>query len=593
MASPPRRFPGDSATPPQQTPVGFAERPDLSSVHRFGDDEYREIKASNEVVIDPDGGGDYRSWEAWRRSSPRSFQRPVCVTFRKGVWHDVPNPRAKEGAIFPGEVPGTGKVVLSSDGDLPPQSEYSSDLSVVPSSASRIYPSQRGELAWFMTPGGRSQALWGFRDNDRDVWFRGLYTEQREGHGNARGMYHMGMPSDASKFVENVQFDRTMWKGQDMSNNRETRKVGFLCGNRIAVFDSYLYNLNAGDSAAAVSAALFGLAGGPWLVYNTHLEAMGHAAYIDGGPTLPASDMLGHDGVFAYCHAYKPLSWHTARFPDYRPKTFFENAGGTRMMIYRTLMENHLAAIDTQPGINVKNKYGPGTRPPGPHRLGPGFHSNDTIVQECWMRRVKEPFSIAGDGYIQRVSIVDVVSEQLGINAEFGRQNYFLVDIGKALEQGVVSPQMVFIEGLTLANATAHWAFHFARGDAGNRPLDSLVLRNSILPKTRYGPYSTTRGGDGAIGRDMTARHDGRSNVIIGGDPRQYTSVRGMFRGCTFPPTEEGLYRDPENGDFRIHPRHRSAGTGAEGRSDPGGADAVIEAIGIRGSVVASRELTP
>ena len=49
---------------------------------------------------------------------------------------------------------------------------------------------------------------------------------------------------------------RTIWKGQDMANGRETRKVGFLCGNRIAVFDSYLYNLNSGDSAAAVSAAV-------------------------------------------------------------------------------------------------------------------------------------------------------------------------------------------------------------------------------------------------------------------------------------------------------------------------------------------------
>lgn len=283
--------------------IGFAERPDLSSISRFLDAEYLSTKASNEVVIDPAGGGDYRSWEAWRRAAPASFRRPVCVTFRKGVWHEVPDPPVKQGAIFPGDVPGTGKVILSTDGDVPVQSVFdSSDLTRAPTATSRVYPSQMGELAWFRTPAGNAQALWGFRDNDRDIWLRGIYTEQVAGSRNARGMWHLGMPSDSSKFVDNVQFDRTMWKGQDMSNNIETRKVGFLCGNRIGVFDSYIYNLNAGSSAGAVSSALYGLAGGPWVVWNTHLEAMGHCLYIDSGPNLPAADMLGHDGVVAYCH---------------------------------------------------------------------------------------------------------------------------------------------------------------------------------------------------------------------------------------------------------------------------------------------------
>ena len=573
--------PGSDGTPDPS--YDSAQRPDVSTIQRFLDSEYQTIKAANEVVIDPTGGGDYGSWDAWQRASPASFRRPVCVTFRKGMWHPLPN-GGGTGRIFPGAVPGTGKVILSTDGALPEQSPYSAALAEAPSPSSRVYPSQLGELAWFETPNATNHTIFGIRDNDVDVWFRGIYHKQFEGVANTRGFWSMETPADSSKFCERIQWDRCMFKGQDMSNNRETRKGGYIAGRNIGFFDCYIHQLNAGQNPV-VAAAIFPTSGGPFVLWNTHLEAMGHCVYVDAQQTLPAADMLPRDGVVAYCHLYKPASWHTAGFPDYRPKTFFEVSSGSRLMLYRCLMENGLASVDGQPGINLKNKY------PG-HHLGAAHKSEDIVVQECWMRRVKEPFSISGVADIRRLEIKDVVCERLGKRAGFGNANYFLVDVVRSVEGGQPSPAQVHIEGLTLADADASWAYHYS--GTPSALMNDGVLRNSLLPDTQWGPYSTTQGGDGAINDRIGTGHDGRGCVLVGASPSNFDQVPGMFDGCTFPADETGLYRgDADNGDWRLNPEHPSAGSGVEGYTNPGGAEAVTDAIGTRGVLVASLEVTP
>ena len=208
------------------------------------------------------------------------------------------------------------------------------------------------------------------------------------------------------------------------------------------------------------------------------------------------------------------------------------------------------------------------------------------------MRRVKEPFSVLGTGNIGRVTIRDVVCERLGKRAGSGNQNYFLVQVVRSREGGQPSPVQLHIEGLTLADAQAAWAYQYA-GDPAT-VINDGVLRNSILPHTDWGPYSTTQGGDGAVNDRIGPDHDGRACIIIGGAPQNFDQVPGMFGGCSFPPNEDGLYRgDADDGDWRLDPSHPSAGSGVEGYTDPGGADAVVDAIGIRGSRVASLEVTP
>jgi len=572
--------------------VGQAQRPNLSSISRFLDAEYTSIKASNEVVIDPGGGGDFLTWEAWKTAAPASWNRPVCVTFKKGVFHTLPSGPA-EGRIYPGDVPGTGKVIITTDGTLPTQSAFSSDLSVKPSTSSRIYPSQIGECAWFETPNSTNHTIFGLRDNDRDIWFRGIYSFQNQAVANSRGFWNSATPSSSAGFMTDVQWDRCMFNGGNINRNLELRKSGAFNGRRIGMFDCYIHNLNAGPQSTAVSNATFGQAVQEWVVWNSHLEAMGASCYVDSGITLPASDMLARDGAIAYCHMYRPLSWHTSPPSDYRPKTFYEPTCGDRLMLYRTLMENGLQSIDGQPGINMKNKYGIGDPTPGsPHALGEGFHSYDLIVQECWMRNHREPTSLAGRGYCARWSIKDLVCEKLGRNATgAGTANYFITVVrGPNDVTGITSPENLYREGIIYADADLNWAHHYS---GVSSPMVASVFKNSIVPQSTWGPYSTSLGGDGAVGDKIDSAHDGRGNIFISENPNFFDDVPGMFSSCTFPANEVGLYADASTGDYRISPAHASAGTGVDGYADPGGAANVIAAIGLRGANVRSLEVTP